>query len=501
MANSMTDWNRFYRKLWTGVLTASLMWGFTLASGAQDQSGGQPAPPPARGESASRGPTVKPAQAEPKISPQEAEELFRSVDQILQFASTDTGLPIKHEVKRRLASREEVVGYLAKSMSEDKDAQRLRRSELVLKKFGLLPRDFDMQSFLVELLKEQVAGYYDPKTKTVSLLDWLRAEQQKPVLAHELTHALQDQSFGLKKWMQAGAADLEEKKEPTPSDIESDELSEVRQAIVEGQAMVVLVDYTFRPAGRSVKDSPELVQALEQQMTNGSPDSPAFRTAPIFLRETLTFPYRYGMEFVAAVLRKEGKDRAFAGSLAAPPRITRQIMEPQTYLSGEKIEPMPLPDFKQVFRNYDRFDIGAIGEFDVSVLIDEYADETTSHYLYPHWRGGYYYAARPKGATSAPLGLLYVSRWSDAESSESFGAIYAKSLLKRYKLVQEVVEGSDTSLRLDTLKTLTGRHTWKTEEGPVVIEVEGDRAMVTESLDPGTSGHLAHELFAPGSTP
>jgi hypothetical protein len=484
-----------YRKWLAGIAVALVACGLAVTAEGQERSPGQPELAPLQAE-ASRSATSRPVEAEPKISAQEAEELFRSVDQILQFVSSDTGLPIKHEVKRRLASREEVVGYLEKSMSEDKDAQRLRRSESVLKKFGLLPRDFDLQSFLVELLKEQVAGYYDPKTKTVNLLDWLQAEQQKPVLAHELTHALQDQSFGLKKWMQAGAADLEEKKEPTPADIEKDELSEVRQAIVEGQAMVVLVDYTFRPAGRSVKDSPELLPALEQQMMNGSSDSPAFRTAPIFLRETLTFPYRYGMEFVAALLRKQGKDKAFAGSLAEPPRITRQIMEPQTYLSGEKIEPMPLPDFKRIFHNYDRFDIGAIGEFDLSVLLDEYSDNETSHYLYPHWRGGYYYAVKPKGQAAAPLGLLYVSRWSDPDSSASFGAIYAKSLLKRYKLVQEVLQDGDRGLQLDTLKTIAGRHMWKTEEGAVVIDVEGERTMVTESLDRATSDQLAQELFA-----
>ncbi len=104
------------------------------------------------------------APQEQKISPKEAEELFHDVDQILQFASKDSGLPIKKEVKRRLTSRDEVVAYLEKNMAEDKDAQRLRRSELVLKKFGLLPRDFDLQTFLVALLREQVAGYYDPKT-------------------------------------------------------------------------------------------------------------------------------------------------------------------------------------------------------------------------------------------------------------------------------------------------------------------------------------------------
>src|SRR6185437_2218790 len=84
---------------------------------------------------------------ETKITPQQAEQLFRDVDTILDFASKDTTLEIKHSVTRR----EEVVAYLKKSMAEDKDVQRLRRTEFVLKKFGLLPKDFDLQTFLVGL--------------------------------------------------------------------------------------------------------------------------------------------------------------------------------------------------------------------------------------------------------------------------------------------------------------------------------------------------------------
>src|SRR5438309_8589144 len=177
-------------------------------------------------------------EAEQKISPQEAEELFRSVDDILQFASKDSSLPIKHPVKRTLTSRDQVVAYITKHMAEDEDAQRLRRSELVLKKFGLLPRDFDLQTFLLALLREQVAGYYDYKTRTVNLLDWVDVEQQKPVLAHELTHALQDQSFDLGKWMKEGDVDLDDIKQPTWDDIQKDEINTARQAVVEGSAMV-----------------------------------------------------------------------------------------------------------------------------------------------------------------------------------------------------------------------------------------------------------------------
>jgi hypothetical protein len=439
---------------------------------------------------------TNPGAEERKISPQEAEKLFRSVDEILQFASKDTLYPIKRGVKRQLVSRDEVEAYVTKHTSEDEDAKRLRRSELVLKKFGLLPRDFDLGTFLVALLKEQVAGYYDPKTRTVNLLDWLGAEQQKPVLAHELTHALQDQSFNLEKYMKPGDADLAKKKEVTAQDVENDEVSSTRQAVVEGQAMVVLVDYMLEPMGLSVKDSPQVVQGLKDSMLVGTADSVEFRNAPIYMKEALTFPYRYGIDFIADLLIKGGKDKAFADLFRNPPRTTRQIMEPQTYLSGEHLEPMNVPDFRQVFKSYERFDVGAVGEFDVAVLIDQYAGTQISNNLYPHWRGGYYYAVRPKGNPATPLGLLYASRWSSPEKAANFAAIYASALSKRYLHVQDVLEtGKEPPVPTEALDHLTGKRAWRTEQGPVVIAVQGDTVVVTESLDQATSDSLEQEVF------
>jgi len=381
-------------------------------------------------------------------------------------------------------------------MAEDKDAQRLRRSELVLKKFGLLPRDFDLQTFLVALLREQVAGYYDMKTKTVNLLDWIDVEQQRPVLAHELTHALQDQSFGLEKWMKVGDTDLNDKKQLTGADIENDEISEARQAVVEGQAMVVLVDYLLAPTGQSLLASPQIADALKEGMLVGTADSPQFKNAPIFMKEELTFPYRYGLDFETELLRTRGKEKAFAAVLESPPRTTRQIMEPKTYLSGETLEPMRLPDFQRDFKNYERFDVGAIGEFDVAVLVDQYAGTEASHDLYPHWRGGYYYAVRPKADTSVPLALLYVSRWSSAEKASAFAAIYAQSLAKRYQHVRETTpDGKRPPDNLQKVEFSTGPHTWLTEEGTVVIDVEGDSVLITEGLDQPTTEQLKQELF------
>ena len=109
------------------------------------------------------------------ITPEQARQLFSSVDSILQFDSKVTGLPVLETVKRRLVTRDEVEKYLMHQLQNDRDAKRLQSSELVLKKFGLLDRDF--HSAAVSDLAADASrwrGYYDNKTKTVNLLDWIR---------------------------------------------------------------------------------------------------------------------------------------------------------------------------------------------------------------------------------------------------------------------------------------------------------------------------------------
>ena len=491
------------------VLLAGTLWG-QAAGGAiavsQDRasqgqaSQGQASQGQASQDQTPAGEGARAAQ-ETIVSPKEAKELFRSVDEILQFASDDTGLPIKHKVKRRLTKRDEVESYLKKSMKDDKDAKRLERSSAVLKKFGLLPRNFDLGTFLVTMLREQVAGYYDEKTKTVNLLNWLDVEQQKPVLAHELTHALQDQSFGIEKWMKGSAKDADNKKDdPSQSDIENDEESAARQAVLEGQAMAVLLDYSLAPAGKTLLDSPQIVQSLEQGMLVGTPDSPAFRDAPIFLKEELTFPYRYGLDFTVALLEAGGKALAYAGAFKDPPKTTREIMEPETYLAHETLPPMKMIDMERDFKGYDAFDIGAMGEFDVDVLVEQYAGRDEAKAIYPEWRGGYYFAGQPKGEKSAPIGLLYVSRWSSAGKAAEFAAVYAKSLAERYKKRQALgTDGkvADDAPPVDSWRTLRGRHAWLTEEGVVVIEVRGDEVLISESLDDETTNRAEADFWPP----
>jgi hypothetical protein len=449
--------------------------------------------------SQSASPPAPPAQSqvsepETRITPEQAQELFRSVDEILHFASQDSGLPIRHSVKRALVSREQAMKYIESRMGSDEDAQRLNRSALVLKKFGLLPPDFDLQTFLVALLREQVAGYYDPKSKTVNLLDWVDGDVQRPVLAHELTHALQDQSCNLDRWLKDGPRG--QKKD---SDVQDDEALAARQAVSEGQAMVVLTDYELAPLGKTILDAPEIVAAMKAGVTEGSP---VFDSAPLYIKDSLAFPYTYGLDFERTLLQKKGKQGAFADVLQHPPLNTREVMQPAVYLAGEHLAPLHPPKLEKVLgKSWKKVDVGGVGEFDVSVMVEQYANEDLARQLWPQWRGGYYYAARQKKAASGSLALLYVSKWAEPEQATKFAGIYAQSLKKKYKQM-EAAGGSRPAAAASAgvqVSIADSTTQWNTEDGPVFVEPHGRYVLVMEGFDSAIAAKLREVVLAAAS--
>ncbi len=269
---------------------------------------------------------------------------------------------------------------------------------------------FDLHTFLIKLLAEQVAGYYDEKSRTMNLLDWNAPDMQKPVIAHELTHALQDQSFNLKK-MSKHEEDVEKRgMEDLDALVRNDEESTCRSSVLEGQAMIVLLDYVLAPQGQSVAKMPQVVDIMQASMDK-SRDSPVFDSAPLLLQEELAFPYRQGMKFIKDLLVAGGKQLAYKDVLARMPQTTREIMEPTEYLAKRRVPPLLLPDFGFLKKDYEPYDAGAIGELDVSILLRVYTDEKLANKLSPEWRGGSYYAAGRKDAKPAGQ-KLQRAHWS-----------------------------------------------------------------------------------------
>ena len=421
----------------------------------------------------------EPSEPGTHISKEQAKELFHSVDEILDFVSQDTGLPVEHKIKRNLITRQEVEKYVENRMKDDKDEKRLEQSRLVLQKFGLLPPNYDLHGEFVRLMGEQVAAYYDPKSKSVNLLDWVALDVQKPVLAHELTHALQDQKVGVEKWELAGAKD-DATPLPDQQEYAVEEEQAARQCVTEGQGMAVMFDYSLAPLGKNLATAPEVVAAMRATMAD-SKDSPIFSAAPMFLKESLLMPYTFGLEFVRTVMVNKGKEGAFAGILENPPSDTRQIMQPETYLMHQVVPPLTIPDLnRMVAPNYDRFDFGGMGEFDIYLLAKQYGAEDTPNY-YRHWRGGYYFAAHQKNAPKDQIAMLFFTRWDSPQAASDFAKLYAGYLPKRYKNAKWSANCPAASA--GTQNQDCNVRSGSTNEGPFVIEQHDNDLLIMEGYD------------------
>jgi hypothetical protein len=422
-------------------------------------------------------------QQQTHISKQQAKELFHSVSQILTFASDDTKLPIRHEVKRRLITRDEVEKYILDKFHDDKDAKRMEREEIVLKKFGLLDRDFHLQPFLVSLLTEQIAGFYDNKTKTVNLLDWVTPDEQKPVIAHELTHALQDQHTDLDKWEPGEPEGVSTTVGQDNDRISTDERDTARDAVLEGQAMAVYLDYTLKPSGKSLLTVPDMSQDMD-----ATDDSPVMARAPKLLQESLLFPYREGLRFEQTLLKDKGAEYAFGGVLDAPPSSSYEIMNPRAYEHKRRVPVLRMPDVHGLLdADYEPYDIGVMGELDVHILAGLFGGEDAAASLTPEWNGGIYYAVQAKSAktpeekaSTGSLRLLYLSAWRTEGSAKEFAKLYGHEISAKYSGVS----------RDNAAESSPDEWVYRTNEGPVLIVLDGRQVFVSESFDLDTARKL-----------
>ena len=419
------------------------------------------------------------------ITPEQAKQLFSLVDELIKFSSDETGLPIKSTVKRQMTTRAAVQSYLEEKFNDDQDAKRLQRDEIVLKKFGLLDRDFQLKPFLLALLKEQIEAYYDSKTKTVNMLDWVDVEEQKPVLAHELTHALQDQHADLEKWDDQTPDDVSADSASDNDHLARDEMDTARDAVAEGQATAVMMDYILKPAGKSLVKDPEVMDIVKGQM-NGADNSPVMARAPLLLSESMLFPYREGLSFEQDIWMDQGKAEAFSGALDHPPTSTWEIINPREY-ERHQVPSIPLlPDIHPLVDSlYKAYDIGQVGQLDVHILTELFGGDEAARNLTPAWNGGIYWAGQLRSAKTAEeqanlksLALFYLAAWRNPATAQAFAKLYAGNLGRKY-----------SGLKRDTAAQATapndGRtleQAYSTTEGPVVITTRGKLVFITESF-------------------
>ena len=336
-----------------------------------------------------------------------------------------SGMPLRHPVPCDFISKEKIKDFLNKRVKDVAKPEDLRAEELTLKKFGLVPADFDLTKNTIDLLTEQAAAFYDYDRKKLFITDTTSSETQEPVLAHEIAHAIADQNYNLAKFIKGGR--------------KSDDGSTARLAVMEGQATWLMSELLARKMGQSLKDSPALLAMMSGTNETGGGQFPVFDNSPLYLRLTLVFPYTKGMLFQNAVYNRDGQ-KGFAEVFLKPPVSTQQILHPDKYFSGVKpTEPaLPRPDLP---KGYKSLVGGSLGELEHTVLLEQYSGKALAAELAPHWRGCVFNLLENK--KESHLVLLYAVEWDNEDAARQYFAAYRALLAKKWKHMSVATQADD----------------------------------------------------------
>jgi len=402
----------------------------------------------------------KPATGTETASAARNAALVAATNEVLQETSQLRQLPVLRPVQSSALSRAEIEQMIVANLDRETTAADMHASEVTLKRLGLVPANFSLRPLIVRLLTEQVAGYYDPKEQQFHLADWIDVDGQKPIMAHELTHALQDQHFNLRRfenWPKGG------------SDAEL-----ATHALIEGDATLAMTLY--------VSSNPARALTFLKSFLAAETSSQELDKAPRAMRETLLFPYQEGLTWTRALYQNGGWS-AVSRAFKTLPQSSEQILHPPKYFIHEAPVKVSLPDLHPALGpGWRRIETDVNGEWSFYLILDEFLKSvSTSKQAAAGWGGDRYATYESANGQSAYVSL---SAWDTVKDAREFFDAYVKR----------------TKLRYVDARVLSERPTvWtaRTSEGNVTIELRGNRVLVVEGAPAAANSRaLVRTLWA-----
>ena len=372
---------------------------------------------------------------------------------VLKETSELRELSILKTVKSGAQSRAEIESMIIRNLDRETTPAEMHAAEVVLRAFGLVPQDFAYRPFLIKLLKEQVAGYYDPKAQQFYLADWIELDGQKPVMAHELTHALQDQHFNLKRF------------EKWPKGDSDAELA--AHALIEGDATLAMTHYLTK--------NPLLALAFLRSMASQGISSEQYDQAPRALRESLLFPYEEGLEWAEQVYKRGGWDMV-SQAFSKLPQSSEQILHAEKYFSYEAPQKVTLPEFRNFLGpSWKRIDYDVNGEWGCYLILNEFLNNATEAKQAAAGWGGDRFALYE---TEKPgeVFIAQLTAWDTPSDAKEFFDAYARRIMKRYTDAQQSKPAGE-------------RFEWQTSSGVVAMELRGSRVAIFEGIPSSTNAN------------
>jgi hypothetical protein len=448
--------------------------------------------------------------------------IIAATAEVLKETSEIRELTVLKPVKSGAQSRAAIEQMLIRNLNEQVTPAEMHANEVSLRKFGLAPDDFQYRPFIIKLLTEQVAGYYDPKVQKFHLADWLELEGQKPVMAHELTHALQDQHFNLRRF------------EKWPQGDSDAQLA--AHALVEGDATLAMTIYMAK--------NPLVALAFSRSLLTGVATE-QYNQAPRAIRESLIFPYLHGSEWATALFKRGGWTMV-SSAFTRLPLSTEQILHPEKYFNYERPVKVVLPDLTNLLdagrqqtvsrqqtvnskqqtagmtqraaatagvspastrpgnlrkgtsrrsspptangpqptTSWHRIYADVNGEWSYYLILDQFLNAPAqSKRAAAGWAGDRY--ALYEGPNGKVF-LAQVAVWDTENDAREFFDAYVKRTELRYPGAKELDSaGLEPGTRTSNLEVQRS-YTWQTNEGAVAIELRGLRVIVLEGVPSGT---------------
>jgi hypothetical protein len=325
-------------------------------------------------------------------------ELRALAEELLPDLVERVGLPLERPVRVERRTRDQLVRYLTARLDEQLPAElesHLVKSYALL---GLVPRDLSLRSLLLGVYTEQVAGFYDPDSTALFVMEDQSPEVLRSVLMHELVHAVQDQAVDLDSLTARGRG----------SDRQS-----AAQAAIEGHATLVMLEHAMEQLqGRPVDLSqvPGFAAQLRSSLGPVRAQFPALSSAPRVVQESLLFPYLEGAAFVQGIWSRLGRRPPPFGEYL--PQSTEQVLEPDALLGSSRDEPQEV-ELGVPGAPVQHTD--ALGQLETGLLLEELAGERRAD-SGDGWDGDRYALLE----TASGDAIVWLSVWDDAAARDRY---------------------------------------------------------------------------------
>jgi hypothetical protein len=317
------------------------------------------------------------------------------------------GLSFKRPPKVEVRSKDQVRAFLERQFDDPRQARELAGTAAAFKLLGLIPDSLDLRKESENLLTEQIAGFYDPKTKVLYVIEGETDDMLDQVVPHELVHALQDQYVNLDSIENAEGDD--------------DRLL-AAQAVFEGQAVyeqLVIMTGNAAFAARL----PEMWDRLRETIRDNRSSMPEFAKAPPIIQEVTIFPYLSGLEFIKRYEDHFPKKVPYADL----PTSTQQVLSEGAYFGQTRAAPLrvTLPKPSSGVVRYEN----TLGEFQTRVYLNEQLnDQNAAIRGAAGWAGDRYQVLDVPGGTA----MIWVSVWDNTIDAAQFADLLSQTADHRF---------------------------------------------------------------------